>query len=99
MDTQIDIPPSTKSDTKMLRQLCNFGITSRPLKITSSISVALPIYNLSLMQNLAAERLPGLATKSTKTQIVTFVLFVVKQLFYQVAPDIEKGRTSGLPAR
>jgi len=51
------------------------------------------------MQNLAAERLPGLATKSTKTQIVTFVLFVVKQLFYQVAPDIEKGRTSGLPAR
>ena len=48
----------------------------------------------SLLQKSAARRLPGMATKGTKTQIVTFVPFVVKQHFRQVAPDIEKGTTS-----
>ena len=54
---------------------------------------------LSLLQNSAAGRLPGMATKGTKTQFVTFVLFVVDSIFHQVAPEIEIGRTSALPAR
>jgi len=54
---------------------------------------------MSLLQNSEAGRLPGMATKGTKTQFVPFVLFVVKKQFYQAAPDIEKSRTSGLPAQ
>jgi len=40
-----------------------------------------PFELLSLLQNSAAGRLPGMATKGTKTQLVTFVLFVVRQHF------------------
>ena len=40
-----------------------------------------------------------MATKGTKIQIVTFELFVVRQLLHQVAPDIEKGTTSGLTGK
>ncbi|MDE2664613.1 MAG: hypothetical protein OXI69_00525 [Acidobacteriota bacterium] len=50
----------------------------------------------SPLQNSEAGRLPEMATKGTKTQ---FVPFVVKKQFYQAAPDIEKGKTQGLPAR
>ncbi|MDE2667870.1 MAG: hypothetical protein OXI69_17140 [Acidobacteriota bacterium] len=35
----------------------------------------------SLLHNSAAERLPGMATKGTKTPMVPFVLFVVTQHF------------------
>jgi len=52
----------------------------------------------SLLQNSAAGRLAGMATRGTKKQVVAFVLFVVRQNFWQVAPDSEKGRISGLPA-
>ena len=38
-------------------------------------------YSVSLLQNSAAGRLPRMATKGTKTQMVTFVLFVVRQHF------------------
>ena len=35
-----------------------------------------PIDELSLLQNSVAGRLPGMATRVTKTQIMTFVLIV-----------------------
>jgi len=67
------------------------------------------IDELRRLQNSVAGPLPGMATKGTKTQkeqnhLGKFVLWLLCFLWldsisHQVAPDIEKGGTSRLPAK